>query len=134
MARPILVLDEVFAILETLKASPRLIEDFRLTAERILTMRPRVDVGDAITVASGFGHTSQRGNVELTVNDQVVQMDVKKAREVGLMLLEAAEAATSDEILSTLLARLGLGPEARGRALMDLREIRQGTRGTSWPS
>jgi hypothetical protein len=59
---------------------------------------------------------------------------VKKAREVGLMLLEAAEAAMSDEIMVKLLEQVGLPPEARTGMLLHLREIRQGTRGTSWPS
>jgi hypothetical protein len=33
-----------------------------------------------------------------------------------------------------LTERLGLGTDAAGRVLIDLREIRQGTRGTAWPS
>ena len=50
------------------------------------------------------------------------------------MLLEAAEAATSDEIFVTMLEKIGIDTERAGHVLIDLREIRQGTRGTSWPS
>jgi hypothetical protein len=62
-------------------------------------------------------------------------MEAAKAREIGLMLIQAAEAATSDEIFITLLKQIGLDTgEHHGTILLALREIRQGTRGVSWPS
>lgn len=133
MAKRVLVLDEVLAMLDVVGASASLREKFRKQAEAVIGQRNERGV-DEITVSSGFGAKSQQGTVELTINAERSQMDVKKAREVGLMLLEAAEAATSDAILVKLLERLKLPSEAVGRVLIDMREIRQGTRGTSWPS
>ena len=134
MSRPLLVLEEVIAMLETIDVPEKHIERFRKQAEFVLSHKSRREV-DEFTITSGFGHTSKRGHVELTFNEQLTQMDVKKAREIGLMLLEAAEAAQSDEIMVKLLVEeVGLPPEAAGLTLLKLREIRQGTRGTSWPS
>jgi hypothetical protein len=134
MARQLLVLEEVLAMMRVVGIPPALVEKFERQAEMVLEKKPRKEL-DNIAVASVFGTTSQRGGVELTIDTTLTQMDTKKAREVGLMLLEAAEAATSDEIFLTLLARLGIdGKQQQGRILLDLREIRQGTRGTSYPS
>jgi hypothetical protein len=101
----------------------------------VLRKRPRKEL-DNVTVASGYGTKSKRGFVELTIDETLTQMDATKAREVGLMLLEAAEAATSDEVFVQLLVKLGVpnDPQMTGQVLLDLRELRQGTRGTSYPS
>jgi len=134
LARKVLVFEEVIAILKAISAPSRIIERFSAQADTIAGLKPEKAV-DEVTVASGFGQKSRVGFVEFTVNDTRTQMDAKKAREIGLMLIEAAEAAASDEIFVKLLERLGIdNPEAHGRILVDLREIRQGTRGTSWPS
>lgn len=134
MARQVLVLDEILAMLRVVGAPPKLIEKFQVQAEAVIGKKP--EKGDeAITVSSGFGQTSERGFVELTLNDMRSQLPPAKAREVGLMLIEAAEAAMSDEMFVKLLEQLGLdSPEHRGRILIELREIRQGTRDISWPS
>lgn len=121
-------------MLATVGASTKIVDRFREQAEIVIAHKSPRSV-DEITVSSGFGQTSQRGFVELTLNDTLTQMDVAKAREVGLMLINAAEAAASDEMFVTLLGRLGLeSAEDRGRVLVELREIRQGTRGISYPS
>jgi hypothetical protein len=133
MARQVFVLDEVVALLKSSGAPNRVIDAFRNHAEFIASKRNEKDI-DEVQVGSSFGSVTRRGLVEFTLNDQRSQMEPAKAREVGLMLLEAAEAATSDEIFVTLLEKIGIGIEAAGAALIDLREIRQGTRGTSWPS
>lgn len=134
MARQVFVLEEVIAILKGSSAPARVLETFQQHAAVIAAKRNEKTV-DEVTVSSGFGAASRRGHVELTMNDQLSQMPPAKAREIGLMLLEAAEAATSDELFVTLLTeRLGLGQDAAGRVLIDLREIRQGTRGIAWPS
>jgi len=139
MARTLLVLEEAIAMLETIGASKETVRRFKLQAEGALKGKARGqapdDPNDAITVSSGFGQASRRGFVEFTLNDQLTQMDAAKAREVGLMLLEAAEAATSDELFVKLLERVGItDPERVGRILLDLRELRHGTRGIAWPS
>jgi hypothetical protein len=74
--------------------------------------------------------------VELTLDEVRSQMEPKKAREIGMMLIEAAEAATSDEIFLKLLTEkigLNLDDHARGAFLLDLREIRQGSRDIQRP-
>src|SRR5262245_12168747 len=101
MAQTLLVLREALTMLETVGVSKPLIEKFRALAEAALQHKGRSqapdDGTDRVIVGSGFGTASQRGFVELTLNDQLTQMEIAKAREIGLMLLEAAEAATSDE-------------------------------------
>jgi hypothetical protein len=134
MARKVFVLEEILAMLGVIGASKQTIANFQKQAEFVADKRPGKEYDD-ITVSSGFGQATQRGFVEFTLNDQLSQMDVKKAREVGYMLIEAAEAATSDEMFVRLLKdKVGLNdPDAVSRFLVELREIRQGTRGISRP-
>lgn len=87
-----------------------------------------------IEIASILSQRTKRGLVEIHFNGTKVQLDVAKAREVLAMLHGAVEAAVSDEIFFKLLTNLGLSEEAASRALLDLRELRQGTRGTSFPN
>jgi hypothetical protein len=143
MAKPLLTFEEVVAMLGAVEAPAKLIARFQTQAEALLAQRNQretesetheTEVVDTIIVASTFGQRTKRGYVELTFNNQRTQMEPKKAREVGLMLLEAAEAATSDEVFVGLLVQLGVtAPEAVAKILLDLRQIRQGTRGTAWP-
>lgn len=134
MARHLLVLEEVIAILNAVGASNALIEKFRSQAEAVISHKPRTEF-DNVTVSSGYGQASQRGFVELTINDTLTQMEVAKATEIGLMMLAAAEAAISDESVVKLLATLGItDPRAAGTILVDLRELRQGSRAIVHPS
>lgn len=135
MARHVFVLEEVVAMLETIGAAKGTIENFKRQAEFVTRKKPKREY-DEVQVGSGFGRTSRRGHVEIVINDQLTQMDAKKAREIGLYILEAAEAAQSDEVFIKLLEdRVGItDPDRLSMILLDLREIRQGTRGTSWPS
>jgi hypothetical protein len=134
MAQQLLVLKEVLAMLKVTGAPNRVIDAFRTQAEQVLQHRNRYEGAEAyddVQVTSGYGADTKRGTVELTVNNERTQMDTKKAREVGLLLLQAAEAAESDEMFMTLLTRLGIPEEdheRRGLILLDLREIRQGSR------
>src|SRR5262245_65357699 len=136
MAKPLLVLDEVLAMLKVVGAPNRVIDAFRTQADAVLAARhvreveattPETPDTDAITVSSSFGQKTHRGYVEFTLNEQRTQMEPAKARQVGLFLLEAAEAATSDELFVKLLVdKVGISPERAGYVLVDLREIRQG--------
>jgi len=88
-----------------------------------------------IEVGSILSQREKRGKVELKLNGEVAQMDVAKAREVVQMLHEATEAAISDELLFTFLTtRVGIDPEKAGAALLDFRELRQGSRDTVRPN
>lgn len=135
MARTLMVIDEVRAVMEAVKIPKPLIDAFTAHAERIPKWKHRGDAdgSDDIEVGSGYGTNSRRGFVEFILNDQLVQLEPAKAREIGLWLIECAEAAMSDEMMITLFAEIGLPPENQQHVLMKLRQIRQGTRGASRP-
>ena len=147
MAHPLLTLDELAALLQTAGIHRSKIDAVRKHAADLFLARnireaaidrppdaPLEPGTDTVTVSSGFGQKSRKGFVVFTLNDQACQMDAAKAREIGIMLLESAEAAISDELFVTLMTQQGISIETAGRLLVDLREIRQGTRGISWPS
>jgi hypothetical protein len=69
------------------------------------------------------------------MNGELTQMDLDKAREVVSMLQGAIEAAISDEFVYRFLTeKVGLKPEQAGAALVDFREMRQGSRDRVYPS
>jgi hypothetical protein len=62
-------------------------------------------------------------------------MDLPKAREVLSMLSGAIEAAVSDELMFAFLTtKIRLPEAAAAMALLDLRELRQGSKGTVYPT
>ena len=90
------------------------------------------DGGEAVqfSVASIFGARERRGLVEIQLGETRVQVPVGKARELRDMLSEVIEAAISDELLMRFLQeRIRLSLDAAGAALLEFREMRQGTRG-----
>lgn len=96
---------------------------------------PSQAAGDRIEVGSLLSAATKEGRVELVLNGEISQMDLPKAREVVGMLQSAIEAAVSDQLLYTFLtARVGLAPEAASAALLDFRELRQGSRQVVHPS
>ena len=134
MARTVMTLEEAVAFLNVVGVSAALVEKFTAQANAVYGKKDTRGY-DAVTVTSGFGQTTRVGFVELQVNDQRTQMDVKKAREIGLMLIQAAEAAASDQMFVELLQQMGLEDNTQvGAVLLELRAIRQGTRDISWPS
>ncbi|RPJ69037.1 MAG: hypothetical protein EHM24_19680 [Acidobacteria bacterium] len=81
-----------------------------------------------LAFATILSNRTKRGLVEMTVNQELVQMDVAKARYVAGMLLGAIEAAISDELIYTFLTtKVGLDDHAATRALWDFRTLRQGS-------
>jgi hypothetical protein len=88
-----------------------------------------------IEVASILSQRTKQGMVELTVNGEKIQMDLDKAREVLGMLSGAIEAAVSDGLVFAFLTtRVGLSEDAAGRALLEFRELRQGSRHVVYPN
>ena len=72
--------------------------------------------------------------VEFIINGEKAQMDLVKAREVLGMIAGAIEAAVSDTLIYAFLTkRIRLSDEAACAALLDFRELRQGSRETVWP-
>lgn len=99
------------------------------------SMDPRPVTGDRIEVGSLLSAASKEGRVELVLNGEISQMDLPKAREVVGMLQGAIEAAATDQMLFAFLTtRIGLSADAAGRALLDFRELRQGSRQVVHPS
>ncbi len=87
-----------------------------------------------IEVASILSHRTKQGKVELLLNGERAQMDLDKAREVLGMLSGAIEAAVSDTLIyQFLVEKVGLSAEKAGSALLDFRELRQGSRSTVYP-
>jgi hypothetical protein len=88
-----------------------------------------------LIVSSLLSQRTKAGRVELSVNGQLTQMDLPKAREVVGMLQGAIEAAVSDQLLFAFLTgpNVGLTSEQAGAALLDFRELRQGSRDVVHP-
>lgn len=96
---------------------------------------PADPTNTTIEVASILSHRTKEGRIELTVNREKTQLDLAKAREIVGMLQGAIEAAVSDQLLFAFLTtKAGLSADHAGRALLDFRELRQGTRTTVFPS
>lgn len=96
-----------------------------------LALRPRPGGKSTsdLTVSTLLSRTTKEGRVEMSLNGELTQMDLDKAREVVGMLHEAIEAAVSDQLMFTFLVqRVGLSEDSANKALMDFREYRQGSR------
>ena len=89
----------------------------------------RIEVGSIISART------KQGLVELVMNGERAQMALEKAREVRGMLDGAIEAAVSDALMFEFLTkRIGLKESEAGAALLDFRELRQGSRSTVFPN
>ena len=87
-----------------------------------------------LEIGTILSHRTKQGMVELTLNGEKTQMDLDKAREVLGMLASAIEAAVSDGLLYAFLTtKVGLSEDKAARALLDFRELRQGSRSTVYP-
>jgi hypothetical protein len=91
--------------------------------------------GTDITVSTLLSSRTKQGRIDFTMNGELTQMDLDKAREVVAMLQGAIEAAISDELMFKFLTeKVGLDPEKASAALLDFREMRQGSRSTVYPT
>lgn len=87
-----------------------------------------------IEIGTILSHRTKQGMVEFTLNGEKTQMDLEKAREVRAMLDGAIEAAVSDGLIFTfLVGKVSLSEEKAAAALLDFRELRQGSRSTVYP-
>lgn len=87
-----------------------------------------------IEIGTILSQRTKHGVVELVVNGHKVQMDLDKAREVRGMLDGAIEAAVSDGLIYAFLtSKIGLPENAAAAALLDFRELRQGSREVVFP-
>jgi hypothetical protein len=89
----------------------------------------------SVEIETLLSSRTKTGAINLFVNGEAMQLDVAKAREVSRMLVAAIEAAVSDELIYRFLRdKVGLSDDAAARALLDFRELRQGSRDTVNPS
>ena len=96
--------------------------------------KPGTDITD-ITVSTLLSSRTKEGRVELSLNGELTQMDLVKAHTVVLMLMQAIEAAGTDQMLYQYLTeRIGLEPEKASMVLLDFRELRHGSRERVYPS
>lgn len=90
--------------------------------------------GTDITVSTLLSSRDHTGRIDFTLNGELTQMDLDKAREVVGMLQGAIEAAVSDELMFKFLTqKVGMEHERAAAALLDFRELRQGSRETVSP-
>lgn len=88
-----------------------------------------------ITIGTLLSHKTGHGRIEFQIGAEVVQLDIDKAKMIVGMFHEAIEAAISDELIFKFLTtRIGLSPEQAAGALVDFRELRQGSRTAVNPS
>ena len=91
--------------------------------------------GVGITVSTLVSRRDGQGKVELQLNGELTQMDLDKSREVVGMLQQAIEAAVSDQLIVQFLTqKIGLDADKANAALVDFREMRQGSRERVHPS
>ena len=91
--------------------------------------------GTDITVSTLLSSRTKEGRIDFTMNGELTQMDLNKAREIVGMLQGAIEAAISDELMYRFLTeKVRMKPERAGAALIDFRELRQGSRQLVHPS
>lgn len=98
-----------------------------------------------IEITTILSHRTKQGMVEfllIELNEDKfpaqqikAQWDLDKAREIHRMLGGAIEAAVSDTLIYAFLTqKVGLSDEKASMALLDFRELRQGSKGTVYPT
>jgi hypothetical protein len=128
MPQHLISVDEAVAMLDTIGAAKETVRRFRAQADGVLAARPGLGT-EQVIVTSLYGAKSGQPGINLQVGEVRLQMDVPSARKVGLDILAAMEAAISDAaVVQLLVDKLGLDVDRAGFVLLDLREIRQGTR------
>lgn len=111
-----------------------LVDEVRKHRQRQTTLQRTKDAG---TFEVGTIISSRTGEpmIDLALHGHALQLELPKAREIRSMLDGAIEAAVSDALLYRFLHdKIGLSEDAAGRALLDFRELRQGSRRTVYPT
>lgn len=86
-------------------------------------------------ISSMLSSKDWKGRLEFQIGGEVIQLDVRKAREVVQMFNEAIEAAITDEMMFTFLTtRMQLDEGRAAAVVFDMREVRQGARDVVNPS
>ena len=78
-----------------------------------------------VNVASLFGYNDRKGYVEFSLGETKMQITPNKAKEIGMMLFEAAEAAECDEYIGTYFKdKVGMDDKQLSVLLNDFRSHR----------
>jgi hypothetical protein len=99
----------------------------------------------SIEIATILSNRTKEGMVEFYIQNKnedgfphegiKTQWNLSKAREIHKMLGEAIEAAVTDTLIYKFFTtKVGFDEIQASRVLLDFRELRQGTRNTSYPS
>lgn len=84
-----------------------------------------------VSISSTFGAATQKPYVELSLDTSPSQFSPAKAREIALMLLEAADAAESDAVLIAFAReQIGLDETGAAQLLSQFRQLREKRRGS----
>jgi hypothetical protein len=84
---------------------------------------------DNIAFSTIISGRTKRGMIEFSLNSEMSQWDLDKAREIHQMLGQAIEAAVSDTIVYRFLTeKLGLTDDQASHGLLEFRELRQGSK------
>lgn len=88
-----------------------------------------------VEIGTLLSHKTGHGRVEVAIGGEVAQWDVGEAKKIHAMLGEAIEAAISDELIFKFLTtKVGIAPEKAAAALIEFRELRQGSKEMVNPS
>ncbi len=91
--------------------------------------------GTVFTVSTLLSSQTHEGRIDFAMNGELTQLTLDKAREIVGLFQTAIEAAISDELLYRFLTqKVGMKPEQASMALLDFRELRQGSRERVHPS
>lgn len=83
----------------------------------------------AFEVASGVSAQTGEPYMEIWIDHSPAQFSPDKAREIGLLLIESADAAETEALLMTFLKGAGLEMEDSAKLLYQLRQMREKRRG-----
>ena len=84
---------------------------------------------DNLAFSTILSQRTKMGMIEFSLNNEMSQWDLDKARQVHRMLGEAIEAAVSDTLIyQFFVEKVGMDPDKAAAVLLDFRDLRQGSR------
>lgn len=77
-----------------------------------------------VYIGSIYGAKTKQGLIEIKIDDFHQQWTILDAKKIAYMILEACEAASTDEVLIEFFKKMGFPQEQLGQMLFLLREHR----------
>jgi len=98
------------------------------------TAKERTGDEGTFEVSTIISSRTKEPMINVYIDGNRMQLELPKAREIRGLIDGAIEAAVSDAlILRFLMEKVGLSEQQAGAALLDFRELRQGSRDTVRP-